>query len=99
MKQSQLRKQISRLPISASAVVILALPGCKPAAPANTGTVAVQPATSQKSTPVVVTPVSRQTISRKIDVTGTLNTPDDVTVGVKIVGRVSAVYFREGDRV
>jgi len=99
MKRLQNRLPLTISVISVSALSILSAAGCKPNPPANTGAVAVHPAVSQASTPVVVTPVSRQTISRKIDVTGTLNTPNDVTVGVKIAGRISAVYFREGDRV
>ena len=48
---------------------------------------------------VVVTPVKTQSISETFDVTGSLNSPDDVMVGVKSNGKILNVYFREGDRV
>ena len=48
---------------------------------------------------VSVTPVITKTISNVVDVTGTLSSLNDVTVGSKLAGKVTAVYSREGDTV
>ena len=48
---------------------------------------------------VVVTPAKTESISETYDVTGSLVSPDDVTVGVKSNGKILNVYFREGDTV
>jgi len=78
----------------------LGLAGCGPkASGGGEATPALQAAKSQAATQVVATPVAIRTITQKIDVTGALNTLNDVTVGVKIAGKIVAVYFREGDRV
>jgi HlyD family secretion protein len=82
----------------AAAVACLAAAGCKPK-PSGERAPLLQPARSQAATQVVATPVATRTITQKIDVTGALNTLNDVTVGVKIAGKIAAVYFREGDRV
>ena len=48
---------------------------------------------------VVVTPAKTDPISDSFDVTGSLTSPNDVTVGVKTNGKIRNVYFREGDHV
>ena len=48
---------------------------------------------------VSVVSATRATVSHAINVTGTLGTLNDVTVGVKSPGKISAVYAREGDAV
>ena len=73
--------------------------GCKPKAPAADANPPLQAAKSTTAPQVTVIRTPTRTITQKIDVTGALNTLNDVTVGVKIAGRITAVYFREGDRV
>ena len=48
---------------------------------------------------VNVTPVITKSLSETVDVTGTLSSLNDVTVGSKLAGKVIAVYSREGDAV
>ncbi len=51
------------------------------------------------ATQVAVTPAKQESISDTIDVTGTLNAENDVLVSTKSSGRITNVFFREGDRV
>ena len=51
------------------------------------------------ATQVAVTPAKQESISETIDVTGTLNAENDVLVSTKTGGRITGVFFREGDRV
>ncbi|MCW3055224.1 MAG: family efflux transporter, subunit, partial [Chthonomonadales bacterium] len=57
--------------------------------------------TAAESTPiqVSVTPVKVHAMSDTAEVTGGLAALNDVTVSVKIAGKMAAVYFREGDVV
>ena len=64
------------------------------------------PKAASSKTPIAKTPlqvsvvtVTTKTISQSVDVTGTLSTLNDVTVGAKLAGKISAVYAREGDSV
>ncbi len=64
------------------------------------------PKAASSKTPVAKTPlqvsvvtVVTKTISQSVDVTGTLSTLNDVTVGAKLAGKIAAVYAREGDAV
>lgn len=51
------------------------------------------------ATQVSVTPAKQESISETVDVTGTLNAENDVLVSTKLSGRITNVYFREGDPV
>lgn len=51
------------------------------------------------ATQVSVTPARIGAITQIQPVTGALNAQNDVIVGVKIAGKLAAVYFREGDTV
>ena len=82
-----------------SAAFAIGPSGCKPKQAGGEKSTTLQPAKSTAASQVVVTPVAERTISRTIDVTGALNTLNDVTVGAKIAGKIAAVYFREGDHV
>ncbi|HLJ57497.1 MAG TPA: biotin/lipoyl-binding protein, partial [Chthonomonadaceae bacterium] len=88
-------RSLSATAIAAAALVATA--GCGPKK--TEGGPALQAAKSTSATQVVVAPVTTRTITQTIDVTGALNTLHDVTVGVKIAGKIAAVYFREGDHV
>ncbi len=99
MNHSTLFRTTTTLVICSALAVTLAGAGCGPKPVASDSSPALQPAKSQAATQVAVTPVAVRSITQKIDVTGTLNTLNDVTVGVKIAGRIAAVYFREGDHV
>ncbi len=81
-----------------AALLSMGLAGCRggggAAAPKATQTAAQNPGTQ-----VMVTPARVGSIQDVADVTGSLNALHDVTVGVKIAGKVVAVYAREGDFV
>ena len=64
------------------------------------------PKAASSKTPVAKTPLQvsvvtavSKSISQSVDVTGTLSTLNDVTVGAKLAGKIAAVYAREGDAV
>lgn len=76
-----------------------AVSGCGPRPGSTEASQTLQSAKATTAVQVSVAPVAARSITQKIDVTGALNTLNDVTVGVKIAGRLTAVYFREGDRV
>jgi HlyD family secretion protein len=86
--------------VALSVFSIAALGGCgkKPAEPAA---VPGGKAASVQAAPiqVSVTPVKIQPMSDTANVTGALAALNDVTVSVKIAGKMAAVYFREGDLV
>jgi HlyD family secretion protein len=67
---------------------------------APTGAGKASPAAQQsQGTQVSVTPARLDSTSDVIQVTGSLNSLNDVTVGVKTSGKMIAVYVREGDRI
>lgn len=94
------RRALSLSVVAISVFSIAALSGCgkkgsdPPEVPAAK-TASVQSAAIQVS----VTPVKIQSMSDSADVTGALAALNDVTVSVKIAGKMAAVYFREGDVV
>lgn len=49
--------------------------------------------------PVKVQTIARQTISQSLEITGDLVTSEDVQVGAKVAGRLTAVYVNDGDAV
>lgn len=49
--------------------------------------------------PVITAAVKTQNLTDSVEVTGGVTTSSDVTVGAKVVGRVNAVYVRDGDEV
>jgi HlyD family secretion protein len=51
------------------------------------------------ATQVSVVTAQQEAISETNDVTGTLNAENDVLVSTKLGGRITGVFFREGDRV
>lgn len=76
----------------------LAAAACRRSAPPSAPVAPVQPVRSL-ATQVSVTPVEVGPISDTADVTGALNSRNDVTVGIKVAGKIVAVYPREGDVV
>lgn len=54
---------------------------------------------SPTATQVGVTPARTGTITQTQQVTGALSAQNDVTVGSKLAGKISFVYYREGDTV
>lgn len=100
-----MHNRIPRLPnraISAVAVgfALLAtgvLPGCRPGG--SQGSPPAKRPAAPTATQVSVTTVSTATLSDIANVTGSLSSLQDVTVGVKTAGKVVAVYAREGDVV
>ncbi len=99
MIQTYPRQWISRVLVCLSAAIGVGLCGCGPKQPAGESNPPLQAAKSTAATQVAVTPIGTRTITQTIDVTGALNTLNDVTVGAKIAGKIAAVYFREGDHV
>ncbi len=94
------RRTVS-LPVVALALFsIAALSGCNKKSP-DAAPVPGAKSASLQSTPiqVSVTPVKIQPMSDNAEVTGALAALNDVTVSVKIAGKMAAVYFREGDVV
>lgn len=83
----------------ATALTGTALVGCNRGGDAAAKQKAVPASATEQAILVSVSPVRVGSISNVADVTGALNTLNDVTVGVKIAGKVSAVYVREGDLV
>lgn len=80
---------------AATAVVIalMALTGCDRKS-------AAQPQTkADPAVPVVLSPAKVQSVQRAVDVTGTLEGQEDVTISNKVNGRVIAIYHDIGDRV
>ncbi len=91
-------------PLALAALLAAALPlallsGCNRGGGAAADEKAKAAAAKDAGIQVVVTPAKTETISETFDVTGSLVSPDDVTVGVKANGKILNVYFREGDRV
>ncbi len=80
-------------------LIVTAGCGKKPEAP-PTDAPGAKPASLQTTAiQVSVTPVKIQSVSDVAEVTGALAALNDVTVGVKISGKMAEVYFREGDVV
>lgn len=76
----------------------MVLSGCRrggggPAAPI------VTPAAQKTAILVTTAPAVRRSISDTANITGALNSLNDVTVGIKNAGKIVAVYAREGDMV
>lgn len=87
--------------VTVSVFSFAALSGCSKKAPDAAAEVPGGKTASTQSTPiqVSVTPVKLQPMTDSADVTGALAALNDVTVSVKIAGKMAAVYFREGDVV
>ena len=90
-------------PLTALALVgIVSLAGCrKPgndAAKSDAKGGAGKPA-APTATQVSVTPARTGAITQTQQVTGALSAQNDVTVGSKLAGKISFVYYREGDKV
>lgn len=85
-----------RLALLGAALVASLLPGCSKKEAAEKS-----PAAQAKTQSAQVTAVAAgtKTLAQKVEVTGALNTLNDVTVGAKVAGKIVAVYFREGDHV
>lgn len=49
--------------------------------------------------PVSVTRATRETLVQTLAITGSIAATEDVAVGAKVAGRISAVYVRDGDEV
>src|SRR6185437_6944679 len=92
------RRALLALALAALAAGALGLAGCKRGgeAPATKATPA---AVQNPGTQVSVTPARTGAITDTAEVTGALSALQDVTVGVKIAGKIVAVYAREGDLV
>lgn len=73
------------------------LAGCKRGGDA--ANVKAASAADKAATQVSVVPVTVAPISDTIEVTGALASLNDVTVGVKLAGKVTGVFVREGDPV
>src|SRR4051794_15943818 len=100
MTRILLRRSLIRTLACLSVGAAIASAGCAPKAPAASGGgPGLQPAKATTATQVVAIPIAARTIVESIEVTGALNTLNDVTVGAKIAGKIAAVYFREGDHV
>jgi len=82
--------------LSVFSIAVLAGCGKKPDAAPPT---AIKTAAESTPIQVSVTPVKVHAMSDTAEVTGGLAALNDVTVSVKIAGKMAAVYFREGDVV
>lgn len=86
--------------LSATTLGGLALTGCnRGAAKQEEAQKAAAAKTASIATQVSVVEAKQEAISETIDVTGTLNAENDVLVSTKIGGRITGVFFREGDPV
>ena len=86
--------------IALSAFSIGALSGCGKKSPDAAEVPPVKAASAPATAiQVSVTPVKVGPMADSASVTGALASLNDVTVGVKIAGKMAAVYFREGDLV
>ena len=94
------RRALSLSVVTLGLFSIAALSGCAPKSPEAAPVPGAKTASAQ-TTPiqVSVTPVKIQPMSDNAEVTGALAALNDVTVSVKIAGKMAAVYFREGDVV
>lgn len=94
------RRRLSLSAIALGVCSLAVLTGCSKKTPEAAPVPDVK-AASAAATPiqVSVTPVKVQSMADTANVTGALASLNDVTVGVKIAGKLSAVYFREGDVV
>jgi len=94
------RHALSLSVVALSVFSIAALSGCSKKSPDAAEVPAAKAASAQSAAiQVSVTPVKIQAMSDSADVTGALAALNDVTVSVKIAGKMAAVYFREGDVV
>ncbi len=55
--------------------------------------------TSDPTVPVVVASLEPREMVRSVEVTGSITTPEDVTVGAVTAGRITSVLVRDGDPV
>ena len=53
----------------------------------------------ERAIPVEVATVQRGTMTRTLSVTGSLRSDEDVQISSKLIGKVAAVFAKEGDRV
>jgi HlyD family secretion protein len=94
------RRALSFSVVALSVFSIAALSGCGKKSPDAAEVTPAKTASVQSAAiQVSVTPVKIQPMSDSADVTGALAALNDVTVSVKIAGKMAAVYFREGDVV
>lgn len=63
------------------------------------GTTATDPAAVASAIPVRVMPVTRTTIARTVDYTGTIQAYEEVNLAPSTPGRVDKIYVEVGDRV
>ena len=101
---SKLKLNRNSRPLTLAALLLATLPlaalsGCNRGGSTAADAKANAAAAKNLGVQVVVTPAKIESISDTFAVTGSLTSPDDVTVGVKANGKILSVYFREGDRV
>jgi HlyD family secretion protein len=82
----------------ASIAVLLTLAGCADRE-AQQQSRRTQELLSDPTVPVTVQPALTQSIQQNLTITGELTTAEDVAVGAKQAGRITAVYIKDGDTV
>jgi len=80
---------------SSAALSTLVLAGCGH----STGESKAEASTTPKPVPITTAPLEQRVVERTVEVVGTLNGWEDVTVGSKSQGRVLKIHHDMGDRV